>query len=75
MPATCKYCNKPIDWEITPNGVRRPLDPDGTPHHRTCRQWHKIKAAQARRDREARAAYGPAKPDFPENPNQLHLAI
>ncbi len=56
----CKYCHKPVRWEKIA-GKSVPLNPDGTRHHRTCKAFHKAKALQARRDREARAAYGSAK--------------
>lgn len=57
----CKYCHKEIAWEKTASGKSVPVNADGTLHHRTCHAFHKAKALQARRDREARAAYGSAK--------------
>lgn len=65
----CKYCGKHIQWETGPHGTR-PVNSDGTLHHRTCKPYHRAKARQAR---ELRAAYGPKAPaeDFPVNPNQL----
>lgn len=56
----CKYCHKEIAWEKTASGKSVPVNADGTLHHRTCHAFHKVAALQARRDREARAAYGPA---------------
>ena len=71
----CKYCGKWIDWERNANGKSIPVNPDGTPHHRTCKAYHKAKALQRRRDMEARVVYGITRavvlPD--ENPNQLLL--
>lgn len=73
----CKYCHKEIAWEKTASGKSVPVNADGTLHHRTCHAFHKAKALQARRDREARAAYGHARAAeaIPENPNQLHFAF
>lgn len=67
---TCKYCGKPVEWDVNANGKTVPFDRDGTPHHRTCRAFHRLKARQTR---ELKTAYGPA--DFPENPNQLHFSF
>lgn len=75
--STCKHCGQRIQWETGPNGSR-PVDPDGTPHHRTCRKFHRLKKEEARRRREIKAAYGPAvaaASEIPENPNQMHFAF
>ena len=70
MP-TCRYCGRTIYWETTPRG-NRPVNPDGTLHHRTCRKFHAIKARQ----RAERASLPCAVPDaVPENPNQMHFAF
>lgn len=58
---TCKYCGKPIEWDRNASGKLVPYDPDGTPHHATCRAWHKLRAEKARQTRELKAAYGSAK--------------
>ncbi|MBR3583174.1 MAG: hypothetical protein IKO01_07015 [Kiritimatiellae bacterium] len=70
MP-TCRYCGREIYWETTSRG-NRPINPDGTLHHRTCRKFHAIKAAQ-----RAGLPHAPAVPSLAEaeNPNQLHFAF
>lgn len=73
---TCKYCGKWIEWRRDASGKAIPVDPDGTPHHRTCRAWHAHKAEQARRDREAKLVYGLVRAACTppgENPDQLHF--
>lgn len=73
MTSTCKYCGKPIEWDRNASGKTVPYDRDGTPHHRTCRKYHQLKA---RRTRELKAAYGPSPmPVLPEDPNQLHFSF
>lgn len=71
---TCKYCGKWIDWERNASGKRIPVNPDGTPHHRTCKEYHKAKAEQARRQRAAKIA-DVATMGFLEHPNQLHFGF
>lgn len=71
---TCKYCGKWIYWERNASGKTIPVNPDGTPHHQTCKAYHKAKAEQARRDRVAKMADAVTM-DFLENPNQLHFSF
>lgn len=33
---TCRGCNEPIQWVITKNKKRAPMNLDGTPHFATC---------------------------------------
>lgn len=67
----CRYCGREIYWESTPHG-NRPINPDGTLHHRTCRKFHAIKAAQRAERASLPCAVPPAEA---ENPNQLHFAF
>lgn len=71
--STCKYCGKSIEWEAGPRGTR-PVNPDGTLHHRTCKPYHRMKARQAR---ELKAAYGPGKTAeaWPEIPGQMQFGF
>jgi len=32
----CRSCSAPINWTITKDDKRAPLDPDGTSHFATC---------------------------------------
>lgn len=70
----CRYCGQPINWETTARG-NRPVNPDGTLHHRTCRKFHAIKARQ--RAERASLPHAPAVPVLAEaeNPNQMHFAF
>lgn len=70
----CRYCGLEIYWETTSHG-NRPINPDGTLHHRTCRKFHAIKAAQ--RAERAGLPHAPAVPSLAEaeNPNQMHFAF
>lgn len=63
----CKYCGRPIQWEQGPNGTR-PVNPDGTLHHRTCKHYHREKARQTR---ELKAAYGLAAAPIQDIPGQM----
>lgn len=70
----CRYCGQPINWETTARG-NRPVNLDGTLHHRTCRKFHAIKARQ--RAERASLPHAPAVPVLAEaeNPNQMHFAF
>ena len=78
MTQTCQHCGAPIHWGHTATGKRAPFNADGTLHHRTCKEWHRVerenRLRRARETRELRAAYGPAVA-IPENPNQLHFSF
>lgn len=66
----CKYCGAEILWHVGRNGHARPDNPDGTPHHRTCRAYHAIeKAERARKAEEAALAAAAA------NPSQMQFAF
>lgn len=78
MQHHCKYCGAPIEWDRSASGKTIPYNPDGTRHHATCREWHRVeretRLRRARETRELRAAYGPAVA-IPENPNQMHFSF
>jgi len=78
MQHHCKYCGAPIEWDRSASGKTIPYNPDGTRHHATCREWHRVerenRLRRARETRELRAAYGPAVA-VPENPNQMHFSF
>lgn len=69
----CRYCGLEIYWETTSRG-NRPVNPDGTPHHRTCRVYHAIKRAE-RLERASLPPRGEPVLTECENPNQLHFAF
>ena len=67
---TCKYCGKPIEWEQGPRGLR-PVNADGSLHHRTCKPFQKTKALERRQAHEARLAYGLAAAPVQDIPGQM----
>ena len=47
--STCRgpHCRAKIQWMVTTNSQRMPVDPDGTPHFLTCPDaatWRKLKS-------------------------------
>lgn len=71
----CRYCGLEIYWETTSRG-NRPINPDGTPHHRTCRKFHAFKARErAERLGLSCAVTAPALTEPAENPKQMHFAF
>lgn len=68
----CRYCGREIFWETTSRG-NRPMNPDGTLHHRTCRKFHAAKAAQRAERASLPIRVEPVLAAAEENPNQLHF--